>query len=174
MVLPALVDGHIHLDKTLLGLPWVPNQAAGNRVADRIEAERRVRRQSERCRSRKLARTSCARSGQRHAACAATSISTTGSGSGTCTRSRRCANSSATSSHPDRGLPAKRHPAPRLARAECSMPPYRRNADVRRPRPDRHRRRPRRPSRRDLRHRPAPLSASTSICTMAARPASPS
>ncbi|MBS0550439.1 MAG: amidohydrolase family protein [Proteobacteria bacterium] len=43
LVLPPLVDGHIHLDKTLLGLPWVPNQAAGNRVADRIEAERRVR-----------------------------------------------------------------------------------------------------------------------------------
>ena len=38
LVLPQLVDGHIHLDKTLLGLPWVPNQAAGNRVADRIEA----------------------------------------------------------------------------------------------------------------------------------------
>ena len=43
LVLPPLVDGHIHLDKTLLGLPWVPNQAAGNKVADRIEAERRVR-----------------------------------------------------------------------------------------------------------------------------------
>ena len=43
LVLPPLVDGHIHLDKTLLGLPWVPNQSAGNRVADRIEAERRVR-----------------------------------------------------------------------------------------------------------------------------------
>ncbi len=43
LLLPALVDGHIHLDKTLLGLPWVPNQASGNRVADRIEAERRVR-----------------------------------------------------------------------------------------------------------------------------------
>ena len=43
VVLPALVDGHIHLDKTLLGLPWMPNQAAGNRVADRIEAERKVR-----------------------------------------------------------------------------------------------------------------------------------
>jgi cytosine deaminase len=42
-LLPPLVDGHIHLDKTLLGLPWVPNQAAGNRVADRIEAERKVR-----------------------------------------------------------------------------------------------------------------------------------
>ncbi|MBN9539534.1 MAG: cytosine deaminase [Alphaproteobacteria bacterium 65-37] len=42
-VLPPLVDGHIHLDKTLLGLPWVPNQAAGNQVADRIEAERKVR-----------------------------------------------------------------------------------------------------------------------------------
>lgn len=41
--MPPLVDGHIHLDKTLLGLPWVPNQARGNRVADRIEAERTVR-----------------------------------------------------------------------------------------------------------------------------------
>jgi len=43
LVLPPLVDGHIHLDKTLLGLPWVPNQAEGNGVADRIEAERKVR-----------------------------------------------------------------------------------------------------------------------------------
>ena len=43
LVLPPLVDGHIHLDKTLLGLPWVPNQSAGNTVSDRIEAERRVR-----------------------------------------------------------------------------------------------------------------------------------
>ena len=43
LVLPPLVDGHIHLDKTLLGLPWVPNQASGSRVADRIEAERKVR-----------------------------------------------------------------------------------------------------------------------------------
>jgi cytosine deaminase len=42
-LLPPLVDGHIHLDKTLLGLPWVPNQAAGNAVSDRIEAERKVR-----------------------------------------------------------------------------------------------------------------------------------
>ncbi len=43
LVLPPLVDGHIHLDKTLLGLPWVPNRALGNGVADRIEAERKVR-----------------------------------------------------------------------------------------------------------------------------------
>ena len=43
LVLPPLVDGHIHLDKTLLGLPWLPNQAAGDGVADRIEAERKVR-----------------------------------------------------------------------------------------------------------------------------------
>lgn len=43
VVLPPLVDGHIHLDKTLLGLPWVPNRAEGNAVSDRIEAERRVR-----------------------------------------------------------------------------------------------------------------------------------
>ena len=43
LLLPPLVDGHIHLDKTLLGLPWVPNQAVGNTVADRIAAERKVR-----------------------------------------------------------------------------------------------------------------------------------
>jgi cytosine/adenosine deaminase-related metal-dependent hydrolase len=43
LVLPPLVDGHIHLDKTLLGLPWVPNQAAGHAVSDRIAAERKVR-----------------------------------------------------------------------------------------------------------------------------------
>ena len=43
LLLPPLIDGHIHLDKTLLGLPWIPNQATGNKVADRIEAERRVR-----------------------------------------------------------------------------------------------------------------------------------
>ena len=43
LVLPPLVDGHLHLDKTLLGLPWMPNQAEGNGVADRIEAERKVR-----------------------------------------------------------------------------------------------------------------------------------
>jgi cytosine deaminase len=43
LVLPPLIDGHIHLDKTLLGLPWVPNRSQGNRVADRIEAERMVR-----------------------------------------------------------------------------------------------------------------------------------
>ena len=43
LLLPPLIDGHIHLDKTLLGLPWVPNQAAGNTVVDRIAAERQVR-----------------------------------------------------------------------------------------------------------------------------------
>ena len=43
LLMPPLVDGHIHLDKTLLGLPWIPNQATGNKVADRIEAERKVR-----------------------------------------------------------------------------------------------------------------------------------
>jgi cytosine deaminase len=42
LLLPSLVDGHIHLDKTLLGLPWVPNRA-GDTVASRIEAERGVR-----------------------------------------------------------------------------------------------------------------------------------
>ena len=43
LLLPPLVDGHIHLDKTLLGLPWVSNETKGTKVTDRIEAERKVR-----------------------------------------------------------------------------------------------------------------------------------
>jgi cytosine/adenosine deaminase-related metal-dependent hydrolase len=42
LVVPGFVDGHIHLDKTLLGAPWVPHQA-GDSVADRIAAEKRLR-----------------------------------------------------------------------------------------------------------------------------------
>lgn len=42
LVLPGLVEGHIHLDKTLLGLPWIPHVPGGS-VPERIEAERRLR-----------------------------------------------------------------------------------------------------------------------------------
>jgi cytosine deaminase len=42
LVLPALVDSHVHLDKTFLGLPWRPHQA-GPSVKERILAERRGR-----------------------------------------------------------------------------------------------------------------------------------
>lgn len=42
LVLPGLVDGHMHLDKTHWGLPWRPH-AAGPRIIDRIETERRLR-----------------------------------------------------------------------------------------------------------------------------------
>lgn len=38
LVLPTLIDGHLHLDKTLLGLPWMPH-AAGPTRASRIETE---------------------------------------------------------------------------------------------------------------------------------------
>lgn len=41
LVLPALVDGHIHLDKTLFGLPWWPHQAEPTR-ASRIATDQRV------------------------------------------------------------------------------------------------------------------------------------
>ena len=41
LVLPALVDGHMHLDKTLFGLPWWPHQAAPVR-SSRIETDQRV------------------------------------------------------------------------------------------------------------------------------------
>jgi cytosine/adenosine deaminase-related metal-dependent hydrolase len=43
LLLPGLVEGHIHLDKTLLGLPWIPHLPGGS-VPERIEAEKGLRR----------------------------------------------------------------------------------------------------------------------------------
>ncbi|KUL94143.1 cytosine deaminase [Bosea sp. WAO] len=43
LVLPGLTDGHVHLDKTLLGVPWRPHQAAAS-IRARIEAEKDYRR----------------------------------------------------------------------------------------------------------------------------------
>lgn len=40
---PSFVEGHIHLDKTLLGLPFIPH-IPGDTVALRIEAEKQLRR----------------------------------------------------------------------------------------------------------------------------------
>ncbi|WPZ36081.1 amidohydrolase family protein [Thalassobaculum sp. OXR-137] len=42
LVLPGLIDGHIHLDKTFLGLPWRPHRA-GPSVPHRIAAEKEGR-----------------------------------------------------------------------------------------------------------------------------------
>src|SRR5918996_6115917 len=42
LALPGLVDGHIHLDKTLTGLPWMPHPAGPTRQS-RIETEGRLR-----------------------------------------------------------------------------------------------------------------------------------
>ncbi len=41
LVLPGLVDGHMHLDKTLFGLPWMPHAAKPSR-RDRIENDARL------------------------------------------------------------------------------------------------------------------------------------
>jgi cytosine/adenosine deaminase-related metal-dependent hydrolase len=41
LVLPGLTDGHMHLDKTLLGLPWWPHAAEPIRMS-RIETDARV------------------------------------------------------------------------------------------------------------------------------------
>ncbi len=41
LVLPGLVDGHMHLDKTFSGLPWVPHAAAPSRMS-RIETDQRL------------------------------------------------------------------------------------------------------------------------------------
>lgn len=42
LALPGLVDGHVHLDKTLTGLPWMPHPAGPERFS-RIETEKRLR-----------------------------------------------------------------------------------------------------------------------------------
>lgn len=42
LLCPGFVDGHVHLDKTLLGAPWVPNHA-GSSIAGRIAHEKTVR-----------------------------------------------------------------------------------------------------------------------------------
>jgi cytosine deaminase len=42
LVLPGLVDGHIHLDKTLLGMPFIPH-IPGDSVAERVIAEKELR-----------------------------------------------------------------------------------------------------------------------------------
>jgi cytosine deaminase len=43
LALPGLVDGHIHLDKTFLGLPWIPHRPDPS-IAGRIAAEAAQRR----------------------------------------------------------------------------------------------------------------------------------
>ena len=43
LLLPGLVDGHIHLDKTLLGLPFIPH-IPGDSVPERVAAEKELRR----------------------------------------------------------------------------------------------------------------------------------
>jgi len=42
LVAPGLVDGHVHLDKTLLGAPWIPHLEGGT-VVERIAAEKDIR-----------------------------------------------------------------------------------------------------------------------------------
>ena len=44
VLLPGLVEAHTHMDKTLLGMGWHPN-SAGPLLIDKIENERRIRRE---------------------------------------------------------------------------------------------------------------------------------
>ena len=41
LLLPGLVEGHTHLDKSLFGLPWIPHRAEPNRMS-RIENDERM------------------------------------------------------------------------------------------------------------------------------------
>jgi cytosine deaminase len=43
LLLPGLVDAHVHLDKTLMGRPWSPH-AGGGDVASRVATEKALRR----------------------------------------------------------------------------------------------------------------------------------
>ena len=42
LALPGLIDGHVHLDKTLTGLPWMPHGAGPERMS-RIENDKTLR-----------------------------------------------------------------------------------------------------------------------------------
>jgi len=44
LLFPGLIDAHTHMDKTLLGLPW-HRHTAGPTLLDKIEGERRLRRE---------------------------------------------------------------------------------------------------------------------------------
>ena len=44
LLVPGFVDGHVHLDKTLLGRPFVPHRP-GSGIAERIARERELRRE---------------------------------------------------------------------------------------------------------------------------------
>src|SRR6202046_2853662 len=44
LLVPSFVDGHVHLDKTLLGLPFQPHRS-GDTIAERIARERELRRE---------------------------------------------------------------------------------------------------------------------------------
>nr|WP_067292007.1 amidohydrolase family protein [Marinobacterium profundum] len=48
LLLPGLVDAHTHIDKTFWGQPWQRHQA-GPRIIDKIENERRLRRELNLC-----------------------------------------------------------------------------------------------------------------------------
>jgi cytosine deaminase len=41
LMLPGLVDGHMHLDKTLMGMPWMPHAAGPTRMS-RIETDKQI------------------------------------------------------------------------------------------------------------------------------------
>src|SRR5262245_32393147 len=44
LLVPGFIDGHIHLDKTLLGLPFQAHRG-GDSVAERIAREKEIRRE---------------------------------------------------------------------------------------------------------------------------------
>ena len=174
LLLPPLVDGHIHLDKTLLGLPWLPNQAdwQQGRGPHRGRAQGPRRPYGAGVRNRLQSRA--AGGGERHAAHA---------------QPRRCRQPARPqepprgpenpralpgSRHdPDRGLPAKRRRALAGHRRspECRHRRGRRPGG--RPRSRRHRRRPEKPIwTRSSASPSGAVLASTSTCTTAARAAS--
>jgi cytosine deaminase len=41
LALPGLIDGHMHLDKTLIGMPWIPHIPGGT-VRERVAAEKKI------------------------------------------------------------------------------------------------------------------------------------
>ena len=111
LLLPGLVEGHIHLDKTLLGLPWLPH-LDGDSVAERVDAEKRLRRTLDVPLAERARRgwSTCRGLGQHQLRCHVDvddEVGLTGLEALLALRERY-----GPRRDPARGVPAERHPAP--------------------------------------------------------------
>ena len=154
LILPGLVEGHVHLDKTFVGLPFIPH-IEGATIADRIAAEKSLRRSvpaSIEARGGRLIEMLSAFGTV--AARSHVDIDTDVGLSGL-EALLRLKQTTLSASTCRSSLSRNRASSPIPASPTCSKPPWERRRPHRRPRPGGHRWRSERASRRRLRPRRA-------------------